>query len=436
MAATNTTPVLQQETTTKPVVAKRALVPKLRFKEFDGEWARKDFGSIAERAKAKHDPKKSTEEYPCIEMESIEKESSILLDIFNSNDQLSIKNKFKKGEILFGKLRPNLKKHIIAPFDGVCSSEIWVLKGKKLSNDFLFRLVQTNKFYASTLVTSGSKMPRADWDYISSTIFPFPSLPEQQKIASFLTAVDEKIQQLTKKKELLAQYKKGVMQQLFSGKLRFKPTPPLRAKHSVAKQTVEINYPDWEEKLLGKLIEICSSKRVLQKDWKEEGVPFLRTREIINLSNNVGFRTPIFITDELFEELKLKYGVPKSGDILATGVGTIGQLYIVNQADKFYFKDGNVIWFKMNDSLDSNYLNQIFKTRFIRKQLNDNASITTVATFTIDGARKTKIIYPCIDEQQKIANYLSAIDDKIETVNQQISKTQTFKKGLLQQLFV
>ena len=213
------------------------------------------------------------------------------------------------------------------------------------------------------------------------------------------------------------------MQKIFTQELRFKDANGN-------------NYPDWEEKKLGEFIEVCSSKRVLQEHWKSGGVPFLRTREIKNLSEKVKFKTPIFISELLFEELKEKYGVPNVGDILATGVGTIGELYIVKENDKFYFKDGNVLWFKMNNQLNSIYLAQLFKTKFIRKQLSDNASITTVATFTIDGARKTKIVYPCVDEQKKIANFLSSLDSKVDLLSTQIENTKSFKKGLLQQMFV
>lgn len=261
------------------------------------------------------------------------------------------------------------------------------------------------------------------YSYFSDILISYPSISEQQKIASFLTSVDEKLQALKKKKALFEQYKKGVMQKLFSQELRFKDE---NGK----------DFTDWEEKKLGEVIQIQSSKRVLQEDWIDKGIPFYRTREIINLSNGVDFKTPVFITEELFESIKIKYGIPRYGDILVTGVGTIGETYIVKKCDKFYFKDGNVLWFKLNEKINSIFLSQSFKTNYIKRQLSDNASITTVATFTIDGARKTIIKLPTITEQTKIANFLSAIDSKINHIHQQIEKTEVWKKGLLQKMFV
>lgn len=301
---------------------------------------------------------------------------------------------------------------------GVCS----ISNNSKSNIEFLYQtLCNYEKKWVK--LEQGSTFTAVSGKDIRGIILDIPSLTEQQKVASFLSAVDEKIQQLTKKKELLEDYKKGIMQKIFSQEIRFKDDNGN-------------NYSDWEEKMLGEMIEIRSSKRVLQEHWKDFGVPFLRTREIKNLSNKVKFKTPIFISQLLFEELKEKYGIPIENDILVTGVGTIGELYIVKENDKFYFKDGNVLWFKMNSKLNSIYLSQLFKTRFVRKQLSDNASITTVATFTIDGARKTRIIYPCLKEQKKIADFLTAVDKKIEIVSHQLEKNKEFKKGLLQQMFV
>tara|TARA_R110002051_G_scaffold131151_1_gene205007 strand:+ start:3353 stop:4687 length:1335 start_codon:yes stop_codon:yes gene_type:complete len=392
------------------------LMPKLRFKEFDGEWTRKDFGSIVEKVKDKYDPKKSNIEYPCIEMESISKENSILLEVFNSRGQLSIKNKFSKGDVLFGKLRPNLKKYIIAPFEGVCSSEIWVLKGKKLSNEFLFRLIQTNKFYVSTLVTSGSKMPRADWAYISSSIFPFPTLPEQKKIASFLSAVDEKIQQLTKKKALLEQYKKGVMQQLFSGELRFKD------------ENGE-DFPDWEEKRLGSL-----TYKVGKKNKENIQYP------IYSINNQEGFRPQ----SEQFDGLDSNdrgydislYKIVESKTFAYNpariNVGSIGYSYDLTKV----IVSSLYVCFKTKDALEDLYLLAYLDTYNFQKDILRYEEGGVRQYLFFDNFCHIKIPLPTIREQQKIANYLSAIDTKIETVNQQIEKTQSFKKGLLQQMFV
>jgi len=422
-------------TTTTHIDKKEQLVPTLRFKEFVEEWESRVFGEYV--LESAFGPRFSSNLYSkggriatlrttdmdlegniCYEtMPTANLELAEVKDHILENNDIVIS---RSGTIGITGIYEDYKIPVI-PGAFLIRFRI---DANKLNSHFIKH--KFNSDLGRNLLTSlsaGGVQKNLTGTSVKQAKLNIPSLPEQQKIAAFLSAVDEKIQQLTRKKELLEQYKKGVMQKLFSQEIQFK-------------QDDGSNYPNWEEKRLGELIEICSSKRVLQEDWKDEGVPFLRTREIINLSNNVKFRTPIFISETLFEELKTRYGVPKSDDILATGVGTIGELYIVHKTDRFYFKDGNVLWFKMNGSLDSNYVSQLFKTRFIRKQLFDNASITTVATFTIEGANKTKIIYPCIKEQQKIADYLSAIDNKIESVNNQITQTQTFKKGLLQQMFV
>jgi type I restriction enzyme S subunit len=286
---------------------------------------------------------------------------------------------------------------------------------EQVDSKFLFYRLNRNKYYLR--FDDGVNQTNLRKDEVLACPIPLPPLPEQQKIATILSTWDkaiDKLSDLITEKEAL---KKGLMQQLLTGKKRF---PGFK--------------DEWKEVKLGDVIEICSSKRVLQQDWKSEGIPFYRTREVISLANGEKFRTPIFISLDLFAELKEKYGVPKVGDILATGVGTIGQTYVVKANDKFYFKDGNVLWFKMNSKIDSVFLHQQFKTRYIRKQLSDNASITTVATFTIDGARKTRIKLPSIEEQHRIASVLSASDKEIETLNKELNALKEQKRGLMQKL--
>ena len=158
----------------------------------------------------------------CIELEHLSQITGQLLGYVNSDEQKSIKNVFKKNDILFGKLRPYLRKFWIAEFDGVCSSEIWVLSGinKICLNEYVFWVVQTHNFIQVANVTSGSKMPRADWDYVSAFPFPLPPITEQKAIAKVLSTWDkaiEKTQELIAQKELR---KKALMQQLLTGKKR------------------------------------------------------------------------------------------------------------------------------------------------------------------------------------------------------------------------
>ena len=293
---------------------------------------------------------------------------------------------------------------------------VWRCKKNMLDNWYLYYWLQHKKEYFERQAV-GSTIKTIGLPLFKKLKISHPCYSEQKAIAHLLSKADAAIhttEKLITQKELR---KKWLMQQLLTGKKRLKGFGG-----------------DWKEVKLGKIIEICSSKRVLEDDWKTEGVPFYRTREIIKLSNDEELKSPIFITESLFEELKSKYGVPKPNDILVTGVGTIGETYIVKTEDRFYFKDGNVIWFKMNEKINSSFLSQLFKTVFVRKQLLDNASITTVATFTIEGAKNTKIKLPSIEEQTAIAQVLQAADKEISLINAKAEKLREQKKGLMQVL--
>jgi len=187
---------------------------------------------------------------------------------------------------------------------------------------------------------------------------------------------------------------------------------------------------EWEKVKMGNLFDIGSSKRVFESQWRSSGVPFYRTREIVSLINGTPFASPIYIDEDLFKELIEKYGSIEKDDMLVTGVGTIGQMFVVPETNKFYFKDGNVIWFKHNPSISSQFIKQLFSTNSIINQIQNNASITTVATYTIDGAKKTNAFIPSKDEQDKIADFLTLIDQRIAIQNKVIEDLKKLKSAL------
>ena len=161
-------------------------------------------------SKEKYNPA-SGKDFLCVELEHIDKETGILNGHTRSLLQASIKNRFYKGDVLFGKLRPNLRKYAQPDFDGVCSTEIWVLNTdpKKCSKDFLFYLIQSERFIQTACKTTGSKMPRADWEFLSQEPFYLPPLAEQKKIAAILRTWDDAIEKAEQVKEKKARLWKG-----------------------------------------------------------------------------------------------------------------------------------------------------------------------------------------------------------------------------------
>lgn len=186
-------------------------------------WKQKEFGQFVNLRKDKYQPTPG-QSIPCVELECITKNSGEITHTISSVTLSSIKNHFSKGDVLFGKLRPYLRKYALPQCDGVCSTEIWVLHPKEgfCSPEFLFLLIQSNKFIYTANLSCGSRMPRADWNLVSSTPFLLPELPEQQKIVEVLETWDKAIQLTRKLIEQKELQKKYLMQQLLTGRTRLK----------------------------------------------------------------------------------------------------------------------------------------------------------------------------------------------------------------------
>ena len=192
---------------------------QIRFKRDDGgafpDWEELPFEKISSRGRSAFNPQKSKDRPTLIELENIEGGTGKIVGHSDLDGQISLKSTFRTGDVLFGKLRPYLRKYARPNFDGVCSSEIWVLHGRKVSNAFLFYLVQSSLFIQVANISTGSKMPRSDWATIADTGFEIPHPDEQAKIADALSAMDAKIQAVADQVAKLQTFKKGLLQQMF-----------------------------------------------------------------------------------------------------------------------------------------------------------------------------------------------------------------------------
>lgn len=209
----------------KQGLMQKLLTGKLRFPEFEGQkWQKVLFSDVVSLVKEKFDPNHSQEYRDCIELEHIESETGRLLGVTNTSKLSSQKNCFQTKDVLFGKLRPYLKKYIFADFNGVCSTEIWVLRSnsKICLPEYLFQIIQSKNFLDFANKSSGTKMPRSDWNTVSECPVLLPSIEEQEKICLTLQYIDKCINQLSISLSFYQSQKKGLMQQLLTGKTRVK----------------------------------------------------------------------------------------------------------------------------------------------------------------------------------------------------------------------
>ena len=174
-----------------------------------------------------------------------------------------------------------------------------------------------------------------------------------------------------------------------------------------------------EKYLINDICDVGSSKRIYLSEYQAYGIPFYRGKEIIEKDSNRNISNNLFISQERYNEIKEKFGVPVEGDILMTAVGTIGVSWYVNELN-FYFKDGNLIWFKnfKKNIVNSKYLYYIFKSKMFSEIIKNISIGSTQKAITIEQVKKIQLNFPKIDIQNRIVNILDGINDKIRINNE------------------
>ena len=190
----------------------------------------------------------------------------------------------------------------------------------------------------------------------------------------------------------------------------------------------------WDVCTLETLYNITSSKRVFQSQWRKSGIPFYRAREIAVMSEGKNAPEDLYIDTNLYDLYTRQYGSIKKDDVLITGVGTLGKVYVVKEKDRFYFKDGNIIWLQTKGGFSSQYLKYQYDMPVLINQVFGNAGGSTVATYTITNAKVTKVPVPPLEEQNRIAEALSDVDGMIFSLEKLIAKKKAVKQGAMQEL--
>ena len=381
---------------------KQALVPKLRFAKFKTEWETTTISDIA-KVSSGGTPSRSNSSYwggniPWVTTTQIDFNTikSALQFITEEGVKKSAAKLLSAGTLLmalYGQGKTRGKVAILgldAATNQACAS-ICLNENIALIR-FVFLDLQRRYEEIRDLSNDGGQK-NLSGQLVKSLTVSTPTLPEQEKIAAFLTSVDDRIDQLKRKKSLLQDYKKGVMQKLFSQELRFKDD------HGIP-------YPDWEEKKLGEVLSIGSGKDY--KHLNKGGIPVYGSGGIMT-----------YVDQFLYD-----------GESVCIGrKGTI---------DKPQFRSGK-FW-----TVDTLFYTHSFKgvvPKFILSifqnikwyRYNEASGVPSLSKGTIE---KIPITIPSLPEQTKIANFLSTLDQKIEQIDTQITLTQTFKKGLLQQMFI
>ena len=193
----------------------------------------------------------------------------------------------------------------------------------------------------------------------------------------------------------------------------------------------------WGKVKVGDCCEVTSSKRIFFSEYVDSGVPFYRSKEIIESSNGQAISEPLFISQEKYDEIKNHFGVPQPGDMLLTSVGTIGVPYIVREKDYFYFKDGNLTWFRnFSDELDSKYLYFWVKSSEGQSVLNNTTIGSSQKALTIASLKGLEIPCPPAPVQKRIVEILAGYDDLIENNQKQIKLQEETAQRLYKEWFI
>lgn len=251
-------------------------------------------------------------------------------------------------------------------------------------------------------------------EMVRNAEIPLAPLDEQRKIAAVLDKVSDLISKRRQQLDKLDEMVKARFVEMFGDPLdegcRYQKVP------------------------LGVVADVGSSKRIFEKEYVSSGVPFYRTKEIVELSKGHKITTELFITKERFAEISDEYGAPQKGDLLISAVGTIGVIWIVDGKNDFYFKDGNLLRVSVSNNFNPVYLKMLLETLIAAHKQKMSVG-TAYAALTISMLKEMMVYLVPIDEQNQFAAFVKQTEKTKTTISCSLEKLETLKKALMQEYF-
>ena len=414
-------------------MTKKSDAPAIRFKGFSDAWEQRKLGDIADIVGG-GTPSTGNQSYWDGDIDWYAP-AEIADQIYANSSQkkitgLGYENSSAKmlppGTVLFTS-RAGIGKTAILTRKG-CTNQGFqsiVPHRGELDSYFIFSRTEELKRYGE-LVGAGSTFVEVSGKQMAvmELMMP-PTMREQQTIGGFFQQLDNLITLHQRKFEKLTNVKKSMLEKMFPQ--NGSSYPEIRFK----------GFTDpWEQRKLGEVMNVTSVKRIHQSDWTDYGIRFLRARDIVSAYKNEEPDDYLYISKEKYDEYSSISGKVSIGDMLVTGVGTIGVPYLVENSEPLYFKDGNIIWFQNEDKVFGKFLFYSFAGKSIQDFITESAGIGTVGTYTIESGKKTPISLPNKEEQERIGLFFANLDHLITLHQRELEKLQNIKKSMLEKMFV
>lgn len=381
-------------------------VPKLRFKGYEDAWEQRKFSDIALRESTVQE---SSRDFPSVEYEDVIAEAGRLNKDVNQKEVAKKGIVFDGSQVLYGKLRPYLHNWLSPDFSGVAVGDWWVLKPIKVDKSFLYRLIQTQQFDDIANQSTGSKMPRADWNLVSNLEFAVPvSGDEQYKIGGYFSSLDTLIALHQRKYDALKSMKKTLLSKMFPK--NGEDVPEIRFK----------GYTDaWEQRKLGEEVQIVMGQSPKGENYTDNPEDYILVQGNADMKDGKVF--PRVWTTQVTKQAH-------KGDIILSVRAPVGD---IGKTDYDVVIGRGVAAVKGNE-----FFYQLLGKFKLDGYWTKSSTGSTFDSINSNEIKNAKVTIPDINEQLFIGDYFQGIDNLITLHQRKLDELKNMKKTLLQQMFV